>query len=216
MTISAEAQEWIKQIDPMRFGLRREFCWAMEISFGVERYLVGWYKVQSGFYLGVWIIEDGVPCEIGQGATYEAVRAASRAFAASLAYDRLGLRYAFSMTLEQMVLAVVAEANTGAYIGQSVDILCVQDVARVLNYDAATVWQACERLRAERKIGLDGAMIISIEWDDRNRQRGFESTGHLDLRLSDFGGWSCGACGQHGNPDEGDAAASDLPCVKQE
>lgn len=216
MTIHPQVQQLIERIPPMNFDLEREFTWALKIAFADEQYLVGWYKVRSDFYLGVWLLGKDVMQEVSRGPAYDAVRAAAQAFGASMARDRLSLRNAFTLSLEEMVLTVVAEAHTGAYVGQSSGILYVQDVARVLDYDVSLIWEACDKLRADRKIGLDVAMIIPIEWDDRNRQRGFESTGHLDLRLSDFGGWSCGACGQCGNPDEGDAYASDLPCVKQE
>lgn len=101
----------------------------------------------------------------------------------------------------------------GEFVGQRVaGILYVQDVAALLDGEMADVMPAVEKLSAEKRLALNGMILWDWQEVAASREREFQRTGHHQLAVSDFGYWSCRACGQSGDDY---TLPTDYPCVDE-
>lgn len=99
----------------------------------------------------------------------------------------------------------------GEFVGQTVaGLLYVQNVAALLNGTVADVMPAVAQLSADKRLALNG--MILWDWQDvtDSHERQFQRTGHRRLAVSDFGYWSCRACGKSGDEY---TVPTDYPCT---
>lgn len=121
----------------------------------------------------------------------------------------------FSVTTENLKETIVnlfQRSRQGEYLGQySNSNLYIQDVARILDYPVNMVHDLVDELIKEKRIGVTGAILIPFEAYEEAFVSWFEATGHRKLTVSDWGYWSCGFCGQHGEPED-NLTPAQVPC----
>lgn len=139
------------------------------------------------------------------------VRAKLLARAAQL--RRKQLRETLPSNKAQALLELYERSLTGEYMGQGShnSLLYVQDVAAIFDEPLGDTLEVMAKLIEDRRIGLNGMILTSHEAYERTFEMYREANGHLRLTASDFGYWSCAACGASG--DEWDDPA-DTPCSK--
>lgn len=126
--------------------------------------------------------------------------------------DESSSRFYYLSDIADATETLFHRAKRGDFVGQRLGtILYVQEVAEILENKPSTVLQTIHQvLLPERRIGLNGMILTSWEAYEEVRRSLEEQFGHKDMVLSDFGSWSCAACGKHG--DEFDNPA-DKECV---
>lgn len=87
----------------------------------------------------------------------------------------------------------------------------VENLATILNVAFSDARDLVYLLVNQRKVGLNGFIITPWEEMEKNRLISEKSTGHKELNLSDFGGWSCSYC--NNRADEHGASPASIPCV---
>lgn len=111
----------------------------------------------------------------------------------------------------EAILELFSRSKEGEYLGQAAnnDLLYVQDVAAIFDEPMGDTLSVVADLIKSGKIGLNGMIFTTHEAYERTFEHYRESNGHRRLTASDFGYWSCAACGSSG--DEWDDPA-DTPC----
>lgn len=89
------------------------------------------------------------------------------------------------------------------------------NLAKILGKDSSfEIFETIDTLRAQKKVGLNGFILVPWEEEDNAFKSWEKSTGHKKLTVSDMGGWRCEACGNFAY-QEGPWAAK-VPCEEQQ
>lgn len=109
---------------------------------------------------------------------------------------------------------ILERSWNGEWIAQKNSFFYIDNLADVLRTDFQGAARVVNRLKSMKFAGLNGFIIIPWAEAEESRQALEERTGHKELFLSDFGGWSCGYCLHH--EDERGLAPSQVECVESE
>jgi hypothetical protein len=128
---------------------------------------------------------------------------------------RQEIRLTLTEDKAEAILELFNRSREGEYLGQAAnnDLLYVQDVAAIFDEPMGDTLSTVAELIEEGKIGLNGMIFTTNEAYERTFEHYREANGHRRLTASDFGYWSCAACGSFG--DEWDDPA-DTPCETKE
>lgn len=114
--------------------------------------------------------------------------------------------------LADFIESLYLRSMEGEFVGQHDEkLLYVQQVASLVGCTApALLFPAIELLSNEQRIALNGMILWDWQSIADSRDRAQKRTGHWALAVSDFGYWSCTACGKRGDDYENPA---DAACV---
>lgn len=194
--------------------MTNEHEWSFEVSHSEARVGYRWrehvHDGKSYGYHGEFVVpESGQvvtawPSQLGKRAAQAAVQAFRHEQVRELLPERDGSDMQFSLAiLELYRLSVI-----GVYLGQfsNNQTLYVGDVASILEVDQSHALRAIESLVDDGSLGLDGFIITSNDTYEATFAYWLATTGHYRLYMADFGGWSCAACGKHGDELESPGA----------
>lgn len=122
---------------------------------------------------------------------------------------------------QDIVYDLFLRSENKEYIGQGSESLYVQDIHRILGYSTEfgylveSTYEIIDDLKAEKKIGLNGNILVPWERSEADRLYLEKETGHKEYDSSDMGGyWYCTYCGERGDwqdPEKGDP--KQVPCL---
>lgn len=187
-----------------------DFDWSMRMSFDGVNYEYSWqesfYKDKSmGYYGIITNIDTG---ENLHGSSQEWIEqaishAASVFRQTQLRNEKTETRRSLSLAhdVSEKILKFYERSTTGEYLGQrsNNELFYVQDVASLLDMPMQYVLKTIDEMIKTGKIGLNGMILIPYEQYAETFRQLEKSTGHKQISISDFGWWSCVACGQNGD-----------------
>lgn len=114
--------------------------------------------------------------------------------------------------LDDLIIDLYEQSTQGVYLGQisNNQLFYVQDLSQLLNFPNGFTLRKIDALIRDKRIGLNGMILISYEQYAENKKKAEIVTGHKGFNSSDFGNWFCSVCNQDGdeytNPRE-------FPCI---
>jgi len=113
------------------------------------------------------------------------------------------------------VLVTLAELSwDGEYMGQEKnETFYLQHAAPLMGFDMSEMWPLARELMEEKRIGLNGAILIPYDDYAATKASQESSTGHKDYDATDMGGWWCNYCGARRWPEE-QVNPKDVPCIE--
>ena len=97
--------------------------------------------------------------------------------------------------MKKTILDLAARSWEDEYLGQHpFGFLYMETVAKILGVDIPQVGIWISELTDEKKLGLNGAILISYEEYEASLNRWEEHNGHKDFHTSDQGDWKCWYC----------------------
>ena len=120
----------------------------------------------------------------------------------------------YSKAAKDMIVALAERSWAQEYVGQYNNVnLYLETVAYILEEPLGQISRWVGELIDEKRIGLNGAILISYENYEASRLRQEAFTGHKEYDSTDSGDWGCGYCGAHAWAEEGVDPHS-MPCSK--
>lgn len=196
--------------------ITHETVWSTEVAADGHRGLVTWTKVSSsaGFVDFRLQVEDpqrsseALPGSVKEQLMVEAINQRTAWVRSELPRLTGDLQQ-----LADVVYSLFERSLANEFVGQRFGgLLYVQDVAQILGMPVRDLWPVIEMLSGQHRLGLNGMLLWS--WDEVNesRKREQQRTGHKALSSSDFGYWSCAACGKNGDDW---TTPEDYPCTDE-
>jgi len=197
-------------------------------------YLKAWRLNNNGSLEELEELEFGDSEDSTPHSLYKTVLEAAKSFAGTKAltkYPRdffgiskdqvIGLNNEPITSNHDVVYDLFLRSEQKEYIGQTNEFLYVQDIRRILSYSMEFgysmeyVYEIIDGLKAQKKIGLNGNILVPWERSEADRLYLEKETGHKDYDSSDMGGyWYCRYCGEQGDWQDPDRAnPKQVPCI---
>lgn len=126
--------------------------------------------------------------------------------------DKVGFGGFPLTSYNDIVVDLFLRSQAGEYIGQSNQFLYVQDVAAILKFDFQETYKIVATEIANKRLGLNGNILISYSEMKADQEYLLKETGHRDYYVIDFTSeWGCKACGAFSSFDD-DKGPNDIEC----
>lgn len=197
-----------------------EYNWKLGLTFDNKEYLFEWYEYihegkSFGYCKNVTVVgEEDQP---RNSTEVELVVTAAEALRTAQVRNEIKADFIFEKEeIKEAILRYFDRASKGEYLGQPTGgLLYVGNIADILSFPVGYVRDFVEDLIEDKRIGLNGDILIPYKDYMETFKYWFDKTGHKRLTVSDFGGWYCTECGQVGSGDESETSdPKKFPCIK--
>lgn len=208
MATITEREAWAFSLNVDYHHYRVVWLIATRVEDGYEEFRLIAYKDRQRF--------SGYKEDSDVDAALEAARAfrirqlqETYSFGSSLAY------YQGDFTVAKNSIVELAKRSwDNEFLGQYMfSWLYLDNVALILELSLGEVQSLVRELIAEKKLGINGAILIPFEDYEAELEEKEKLSGHKEIHYNQEGGWYCGFCGASGESQSGDHPL-DFPCIQ--